>query len=72
MEQDMRRISATSRRGANCALAVIAALCLSGFAPYDLKSTLQVRYDALKAAIAAHDGSAITAILTPDFTSVDT
>jgi ketosteroid isomerase-like protein len=49
----------------------IAALVLCGFAPDDLTATLHTRYDAMKAAMAAHDSSAVAAILAPDFTSVD-
>ena len=37
----------------------------------DLKGTLKARYEAMKAAMAAHDGAAVAAILAPDFTSVD-
>ncbi len=36
-----------------------------------LKDTLQARYAAMKAAMAAHDATAITAILAPGFTSID-
>jgi len=64
--------SAPTRRLATTALAAISALILCGFAPDDLKPALQARYDTMKAAMAAHDGSAIAAILAPDFTSVDT
>lgn len=36
-----------------------------------LKAALQSRYAAMKSAMAAHDGAAVTAILAPDFTSID-
>ena len=37
----------------------------------NLKEALQARYGAMKVAMAAHDGSAIGALLAPDFESVD-
>jgi hypothetical protein len=37
----------------------------------DLKATLDARYAAMKAAMAAHDHAALSALLAPGFTSVD-
>ncbi len=37
----------------------------------DLKPVLQARYATMKAAMAAHDGKAISALLAPDFVSVE-
>lgn len=37
----------------------------------DLRSLLEAQYAAMKAAMAARDANAITALLTPDFVSVD-
>jgi Domain of unknown function (DUF4440) len=54
---------------------VIGALILIGASPVAaegvLKAALQARYDAMKAAMAAHDGSAISVLLAPDFRSLD-
>lgn len=57
-------------RCATVALAAIAVVFLSGFAPDDLRVTLMGRYDAMKASMAAHDEPAVAAILAPDFTSI--
>jgi hypothetical protein len=37
----------------------------------DLKATLEARYAAMKAAMAAHDDAAVSALLAPGFASVD-
>jgi len=51
----------------------IAAGRASAATPSDdsLRPILQARYDAMKAAMATHDGHAMSSILAPDFTSVD-
>lgn len=38
---------------------------------HSLKSTLEGRYEAMKAAMAAHDDKGIAALLAPDFVSID-
>jgi len=55
-----------------------AALIGATFAPLnpawsqpDLKATLDARYAAMKAAMAAHDHAALSALLAPGFTSID-
>ena len=54
---------------------VIGALILIGAASVaaeeNLKAALQIRYNAMKVAMAAHDDSAIKALLAPDFKSID-
>jgi hypothetical protein len=50
----------------------VTGLGLCGFAQDDLRSVLQARYDAMKAAMAAHDGASIATLLAPDFASQDT
>lgn len=54
---------------------VVLALGLAATTPRaradDLKGTLKARYEAMKVAMAAHDGAAFAAILASDFTSVD-
>ena len=51
---------------------MIAALFVApGVAVADTKTDLQGRYDAMKAAMGAHDGAAVQAFLAPGFTSID-
>jgi hypothetical protein len=56
-------------------LPVVGALILidnaSVTAEENLKATLQLRYNAMKIAMAAHNGPAINAVLAPDFTATD-
>lgn len=53
-------------------LVACVSVCSIGWSADDsLRVALQSRYADLKAAMAAHDGAAIAAILAPDFVSVD-
>ena len=63
------------RRNFGLALALCVVCVLAGSiaraADDPLRAALQLRYAAMKAAMAAHDGSGIAAILAPNFVSID-
>ncbi len=52
-------------------LIIAALMMVPSVACADTKADLQNRYDTLKAAMAAHDGPAIQAMLTTDFKAID-
>jgi hypothetical protein len=43
-----------------------------GFSEADIRMQLQVRYDEMTSAMAAHDGAALATLLAPNFVSIDT
>ena len=59
------------KRNLNGLMLAVVFLVMPSFALADTKVDLHSRYDTLKAAMAAHDGAAIQALLTPDFKSID-